>query len=290
MDLFGEEKKWSINQIINLVKNNSVFLESNKNPQTEIEIFLCYILKCTRGELYLNYQNLLNKIQLDILKNYIERRNKNEPIQYIIQSSNFYGRDFFVNPDVLIPRQETEILIDIALEKAKQFESPKILDIGTGSGCISITLALEIPQSKVYGSDISKKAIKVAQKNIENLFVKNLQLIKEDVFLKVSQNSLDILISNPPYVKLEEHIVLMPDVLDFEPKIALTDNLDGLSFYKRIAEIGKSHLNKNGWIILEVGRGKHPHDAKGIFDKHDYKNVKLFKDYNKDQRVLVAQY
>tara|TARA_B100001996_G_scaffold328606_1_gene275936 strand:- start:2395 stop:3267 length:873 start_codon:yes stop_codon:yes gene_type:complete len=289
MDLFGEKKKWSIIQIINFAKNNFVFIESNKNPQTDIEIFLCFILKCNRADLYLKNKNILNNAQLDILRSYIDRRNKNEPIQYIIKNSNFYGRDFFVNSDVLIPRPETERLIDIALEKAKKIEFPKIFDVGTGSGCISITLALEIPDSQVYGSDISKKAIKIAQKNKDNLFVENLQLINEDIFLKISHNSLDILISNPPYVKPDEYLVLMPDVLNFEPKIGLTDDLDGLSFYKRLAELGMSHLNKGGWIIVEVGKGKHPQEAKEIFKKYDYKNIKLFKDYNQDQRVLVAQ-
>ena len=289
MDLFGEEKRWSINHIINSAKNNSVFLESNKNPQTDIEIFLCSILKCSRGDLYFKNKSSLKTSQLDILRSYIDRRNKNEPVQYIIQRSSFYGRDFFVNPDVLIPRPETERLIDIALEKAGQFESPKIFDVGTGSGCISITLAMEIPKAQVFGSDISEKAIKIAQKNRDNLFVKNLQLINEDVFSNVSHNSLDILISNPPYVKSNEYPVLMPDVLNYEPKIALTDDLDGLTFYKRIAQIGRSHLNKGGWIIVEVGKGSHPHEAKEIFKKYDYININLFKDYNEDQRVLVVQ-
>ena len=288
MDLF-EGGEWSINRIINFIKNNSVFLESNENPEIDIEIFLCSILKCNKMDLYLRYENPLKKIQLDILKNYIDRRNKNEPVQYITQSSNFYGRSFFVNPNVLIPRPETEILIDVALDKAEQFESPYIFDIGTGSGCISITLALEIMGSQVYGSDISKKAIEVAKKNKRDFSVKNLQLINEDIFFKVTPNSLDILISNPPYVKLDEYFVLMPDVLNYEPKIALTDNLDGLSFYKRIAKIGKAHLNKNGWIILEVGVGKHPLEVRDIFNKYNYKNINLIKDYNKDLRVLVAQ-
>tara|TARA_S200000501_G_scaffold51180_1_gene41055 strand:+ start:180 stop:1049 length:870 start_codon:yes stop_codon:yes gene_type:complete len=288
MDLFrGGE--WSINRIVNFIKNNSVFLESNENPEIDIEMFLCSILKCNRVDFYLRNENPLKKSQLDILKSYIDRRNKNEPVQYIIQSSDFYGRSFFVNPNVLIPRPETERLIDVALDKAEQFRSPSIFDIGTGSGCISITLALEILNSQVYGSDISKKAIEVAKKNRRNFSVKNLQLINEDIFFKVTPNSLDILISNPPYVKPDEYLVLMPDVLNYEPKIALTDNLDGLSFYKRIAQIGKAHLNKNGWIILEVGIGKHPHEVKDIFNKYNYKNIKLFRDYNEDLRVLVAQ-
>ena len=289
MDLFKEKKKWSINDIFKIIKKNPVFLKSNKDAQIDIEIFLCSILKCKRVDLYFRYKDSLKKTQLDILKSYINRRNRNEPVQYIVKNTNFYGRNFFVNPDVFIPRPETEILIDLAIDKARQFKAPNIFDIGTGSGCISITMALEIPDSQIYGSDISKKAIKVADINKKNLRAKNLQLINEDIFLNFSHNPLDIIISNPPYISLSEYLVLMPDVLNYEPKIALTDNSDGLSFYKRIAQVGKTNLNQDGWIILEVGIGKHPRKVEEIFKNHDYKNIKLFRDYNKDQRVLVAQ-
>jgi len=130
--------------------------------EVEIEWLLRSLLSYNRLDLYLKFDESLTKQQLKILKKWIKRRLKNEPLQYITQSCSFYGRNFFVNSDVLIPRPETERLIDIALEKAKKIEFPKIFDVGTGSGCISITLALEIPDSQVYGSDISKKAIKIA--------------------------------------------------------------------------------------------------------------------------------
>ena len=289
MNLFGQTKKWSINQIINLVNNNSFFFDENENWKIDIELFLCSILKCKKTDLYLNSEKVLNKSQLSELMNYIDRRKSNEPVQYIIQSSNFYGRNFFIDQNVFIPRPETERLIDITKEKTKNLKSPIIFDIGTGSGCISITLAIEIPDAQVLANDISKDAIDVARKNMNTYFVKNLQLINEDVFLNLGCNSLDILISNPPYIKLDEYFLLMPDVINFEPKAALTDRSNGLSFYKRIAELGNLKLNKGGWIILEVGKGKHPLEVREIFNNYDYDNIELFKDYNGDYRVIVAQ-
>ena len=164
-------------RIIDIVKWAEDYFSQNKfdNPRLEIEWLLRSILKCNKLDIYLRFEEPLNNKQLSILKGWVKRRiNDNEPLQYITGSCEFYGRPYIVNSKVLIPRQETERLVDIAIKKIKTLEFPKIIDIGTGSGCIALTLAIELPNSKVHGIDISLDAIQVAEKNKSSLSLNNI--------------------------------------------------------------------------------------------------------------------
>ena len=258
-------------------------------PRAEIEWLLCSLLKCNRLDLYLRYDEPLSQSQLDTLRTWVKRRLKNEPLQYISGSCDFYGREFFVTPDVLIPRPETERLIDVALEKISGVKSPKILDIGTGSGCIAITMAKERPDSLVMGLDNCYNAIAVAQKNSNHLNALNNSFLEMDILNSSPQGIFDLVISNPPYISKKELSGLMKDVIDFEPKTALTDYKDGLSFYKRFAKIVPKIVNKSSFLIFEVGLDSHPQKVQDIFSNSGYRSIEIIKDYNGDNRVMAIQ-
>ena len=278
-------------RVIDLIHWAETYLKEKEfdNPRAEIEWLLCALLDCNRLNVYLRFEEPLSQSQLTILRNWVKRRLKNEPLQYITGSCDFYGRQFLINSKVLIPRPETERLVDIAIEKINGINSPSILDVGTGSGCIATTLGLEIPDSKVMGVDISLDALEVANENKAKLCSENVLFIEMDILNTLPTKLFDLLISNPPYIPKNEMENLMKDVKDFEPVIALEDENNGFTFYKRFAEIGRTLVKPGAWFVLEVGMGDHPSMVKSIFSNSGYLNVELIKDYNGDNRVLVVQ-
>ena len=282
-------KIWRIIDIVNWAEK---YFSQNQftNPKLEIEWLLRSLLKCNKLDIYLRFEEPLDKKQLSVLKSWIKRRVKNnEPLQYITGSCEFYGRRYILNSKVLIPRQETERLIDIVIDKSKLVEYPDIIDVGTGSGCIASTLALEISKSNVLGIDISLDAIEIAEENKSRLNVKNVFFHEMNILIDVPFKTCDFLISNPPYISQNEMKYLPKEIKNFEPHIALTDSDDGLIFYHRLGEIGKDILKLNGWIILEVGREEHSSKVYSIFKNLHYRNLELIKDFNGDNRVLIAQ-
>ena len=258
-------------------------------PRAEIEWLLCALLNCERLDLYLRYDEPLSKPQLDTLRGWVKRRLEKDPLQYITGVCEFYGRDFFVTPDVLIPRPETERLIDIALKKLKSVKSPRILDIGTGSGCIAITMAVERPDATVLGIDNSSGALTIAKRNSINLKAIEHSFIKMNILESTPKGKFDLVISNPPYISKKEIPELMKDVIGFEPESALTDYRDGLTFYKRFAEIAPKIIHNDSLFIFEVGLKEHPQKVYNIFSNQGYTNIELIKDYNGDDRVIVVQ-
>ena len=280
------EKIWRLIDIINW--GEKYFKEKFfDNPRIEIEALLQHIIGCKKIDLYLQFENTVTPENLIILRGLIKRRVNREPTQYVISSSEFYGRKFFVNEDVLIPRPETEKLIDVSIDILSKKENPIILDVGTGSGCIGVTIALEIPFSSVIAIDISNSALSIAKKNADTYGLKNIQFINLDILSQDINHTADMLISNPPYISQEEIPDLMIDVKNFEPMVALTDNSDGLEFYRKFSNIIPQVVKKNGVTILEVGRGGHPERVKEIFSKAGYDNIESVRDLNKDTRVLV---
>ena len=282
-------KSWTL---IDIIKWGEQFFKDRgfDNPRAEIEWLLCSLLETTRLDIYLKYDMPVSNEKLRILRSWIKRREKKEPLQYITGVCEFYGREFFVNSDVLIPRPETERIIDIALEHYKKInQKPSILDIGSGSGCISITMALEISDSNVLGLDSSSSANKIARKNSLKLKAKNVSFDDMDILTNTPGKGFDIVISNPPYIPQEELNTIMPDVINFEPHIALTDSLDGLTFYRRYAKLCEHLLTNNGIFLLEVGLGDHCVKVEKIFRRKGYNNINCYKDFNDDERILLIQ-
>ena len=275
-------------RIVDLIQwSESYFRDkSHQNPRLEIEWMLRSLLNCERLDLYMRFDEPLSGTQLSTLRSWVKRRSKNEPLQYITESCEFFGREFFVDTRVLIPRPETERLIDEAIKSIKHVRSPNILDIGTGSGCIAITLAKEIKNSNVIGIDKSIGSLQVSKKNSAELNVENVTFFEMDILNQYPKEKFDLVISNPPYVPKSEMSGLMNDVKDFEPEIALTDFDDGLTFYKRISKIIPHILKDDSSCILELGIGNHPENVLSIFKQSGYSNLETINDYNGDKRVL----
>ena len=204
----------------------------------------------------------------------------------LLGKSNFYGRDFYVDNNVLIPRPETEILINACIEFLSMKDNPEIIDIGTGSGCIGITLAKEIPSSNVIAIDCSEEALAVAEKNAKNIGIKNIDFVKSDFLKQTIDLRADLLVSNPPYIPKEDISNLMADVKEYEPSKALTDNLDGLEFYRVFSKKFDTMIKADGALIVEVGKGEHPLEAKKIIEQPGHVNIEMINDYNGDIRVL----
>ena len=222
------------------------------------------------------------------LKSDFEKLKSGMPIQYILGHGPFYGRDFLVTKDTLIPRNETEELVHLII---KENPKPKlrILDIGTGTGCIPITLALEMNSPEVFAIDISEKALEVASENAENLHAK-VDFSKCDILKEMPQiKDLDILVSNPPYIPLEEKGLMHPNVLDYEPDLALfVSDEDPLIFYRTIAEKGKSLLQPFGKIYFEINE-RFGNDVVKLLNSLGYQHTRILKDLNGKDRIVAAQ-
>ena len=263
-------------------------------PKTEIDTFFFYLI-----EEYLDLQRIdfslqPNKIieNTDILKfeKALNRLKKEEPIQYILGKTEFYGYPFLVTKDTLIPRPETEELVEWVLQKLEfqKKEKTSILDIGTGSGCIAISLAKKNKNLSVSAIDISKEAIEIAKQNAK-LNEVNINFIEKDILLtKELETSFDVIVSNPPYVRELEKVEIKNNVLQNEPHSALfVSDSNPLIFYSKIADLAKNHLTKNGLLFFEINQylGQ---ETKVILSERGYKNIELRKDLFGNDRVIKA--
>ncbi|HPI80450.1 MAG: peptide chain release factor N(5)-glutamine methyltransferase [Cyclobacteriaceae bacterium] len=223
-------------------------------------------------------------------KGFIDRINKGEPIQYIIGTQEFYGREFEVNPSVLIPRPETELLVSTVLSHLDNLKisNPKILDIGTGSGCIPITLQLEIGLASIGGIDISETAIATARRNNARHHTEVRFSIADVLSQPLPDHHYDIIVGNPPYVTEKEKPYLKENVLNFEPHLALfVPDHDPLLFYKAIARKSRECLNYGGAVVVEVNE-LHGNDVEVAFMDHSFRFIELIKDYSGKDRVVKA--
>lgn len=287
----GTRNSQKIWRVIDLLNWGEQYFTDNSfdNPRKEIEILLQYILDCSRVDLYLRFEEQFSKTQLVKLRGWVQRRKNREPVQYITGKAGFHNLIINVTSDVLIPRPESERLVEVLLESVDTKANISILDIGTGSGCLALALAKELPNAKITGIDKSLKAIEIAQLNAKTLKIVNVIFSQLDLFENKIEGKYDVVISNPPYIPKAEIESLMLDVKAFEPLSALTDSADGLTFYHKISEISLTTVKPNGWLLLEVGLDEHPKKAMQLFSNEKFQNVELIKDYNGDDRVLKAQ-
>lgn len=227
-------------------------------PQNEIEGIIRIIFDHLKGwspvDIVLHKEEILSDYITQKIDKILNRLIANEPIQYIIGESRFYGYNIKVTPDTLIPRQETEELVELIIRKYSKSTDLKVLDIGTGSGCIAIALAFNLPFSIVTGIDISLKAIKVASENAQRLKAHRASFMTADIFTLMPQkNSLDIIVSNPPYITEAEKVDMEPNVLDYEPHSALfVSDDDPIKFYTAIAEFASVALKDEGELYFEI--------------------------------------
>lgn len=264
---------------------------SNLYPHGErealINIIALDLLKIGSTSYYLRDDITLTPNQQEKLSNAIERLKRAEPIQYILGETQFCELTFKVNPSVLIPRPETGELIQWIVEENRDKEN-KILDIGTGSGCIAISLAKKMPQSAVTAWDISPQAIDTAKEN-NKINATNVTFVKQDIFTATGEErKYNIIVSNPPYIKEEEKKDMQRNVLDWEPSLALfvPDN-DPLLFYREIAQKGQTILTKGGKLYFEINR-EHGKDICNMLAQYGYSEIELRKDYADNDRMIKA--
>ncbi|MEO5930082.1 MAG: peptide chain release factor N(5)-glutamine methyltransferase [Candidatus Kapaibacterium sp.] len=258
------------------------------SPRLTIELMLAHVLKLTRFELYLQFDRPLKDNELDELRGMVKRRVAHEPLQYILGESHFYRRVFEVAPGVLIPRPETELLVEEALRR--QPHSLRCLDVGTGSGCIGITVALERPETEVIAIDVSAAALEVAARNAERLGARNITFRPVDIFDDAAVRELgsfDLVISNPPYIPSAEIPTLQAEVRDHEPVEALTDGGDGYRFYRRFAELAPRLLRDGSSFFLEIGFGQAGR-LRDLFERSGL-TVSILTDLDRIERILWAE-
>jgi len=285
------EKQKKFWRIIDIINWGEKYFKSKgfENPKQEIEWLLCDLLNYKRIDLYLEFENTISDSKLDQLKGWVKRRRTREPLQYITGQTQFYGYPFKVSPDVLIPRPETERVVDVVLHTIGNITKPRILEVGSGSGCMAVSIGAEKQNAYILSIDISKPAIDQARKNADLNATTNVDFMVLDFLKELPEGQFDLLVSNPPYIPLNEFGTTMPEIHNHEPQIALTDNRDGLTFYQRFAEVAKELVKPGGWVIMEVGLGDHPAKAMEIFQSGGYKNLGLITDFNGDERVLKIQ-
>jgi len=254
----------------------------------EAELDARYILEYITGlnsaQYFIHSEDIIEKNKAEEFFRLIERRSKRIPLSYVIGTRDFFGLTFKVDENVLIPEQETELLVE---EVIKYSEGKSVLDMCTGSGCIAISIALFGKPSKVAASDISEKALEVARENAKSLKSGEISFIQGDMFENVT-DKFDIIVSNPPYIETGEIDELMPEVRDYIPRLALDGDIDGLKFYRIISKEAVKKLNKNGRIFYEIGYNQSRAVAP-ILLENGFTDITVIKDYSGLDRIVMAK-
>ena len=272
--------------------NQAVIMLKNENidaPKNKARMLLQATLKKSREYLMIYDNKEVENIDRDRYIKNVKRLILGEPLQYITGIQEFMKLNFLVTKDVLIPRPDTEILVEEVIRKAENISNPVILDLCTGSGAIAVSLAKYIKSVHICAIDISSKALEIAKKNAELNGVKNnIEFIESNLFDKIKERKFDIIVSNPPYIETETIKTLSKDVQS-EPKIALDGGKDGLDFYRKIADSGSKYLNRQGYICLEIGYNQRIAVRQILENKKRYVNINCIKDLCGNDRVVTAQ-
>jgi len=283
--------------VLEIIQRSSEYLARKgvESPRLQIELLLAHLLQMPRLKLYLNFNHPLNQEQLDTLRQLVQRRGAREPLQQILGSACFCGLELIVTPEVLVPRPETELLAERAWEFLRQragengSASLTVLDFGTGSGCLAVTLAAKVPQAQVHAVDISEAALNVARQNATR------HGVAERIYFHVGDGlaalpsglQFDLLVSNPPYIPTGEIINLEPEVRDHEPRAALDGGVDGLEWYRRLALEGPPLLVPEGRLLLEFGDGQEE-AIRAIFLRQSWSIDAVEADHSKRPRIIIA--
>ena len=266
-----------------------IILKSNNidSPKLKARLLLQYVLKKTRQYLIVyDNEEVGKKEQWEYFVN-IDKLAKGVPLQHITHTQEFMKMDFYVDENVLIPRPDTEILVEEVINIAKKMDKPKILDLCTGSGAIAISIAKNVPNAEVYAVDISEKALDIASKNAQRLEA-NVKFIKSDLFKNLKNMKFDIIVSNPPYIKKEDIQYLSEDVKK-EPQIALDGGYDGLDFYRKISKQAIDYLKFGSFLCFEIGYDQKEEVTEIIEKLEHYKGTYCKKDLCGNDRIIITQ-
>jgi len=284
-------KKW---RVVDALKWSKDYLRRKgiKSAQLEVEWMLREVLHYTRLEIYLNHERPLTGAELASFKKLLQARAAGKPLQYVLGYTEFLDHRIMVNEKVLIPRPETEVIVEklLALVQSMRKGQIRILDAGTGSGCIAIALAAGCPACRVVALDISQEVLELAHKNaILNKVAGQISFIRQDILKEsLTDEPFDIIVSNPPYVAGQWWHKLDVSVKAHEPEVALNPGHDALVFYRRLAELGVSHLNPGGIVAMEIGGNYQEEDVSEIFKKSGFLDLQVIKDYLGQSRGIIA--
>jgi len=280
--------------ILEVIQRSAAFLEKRgvSAPRLQVELLLAHVLKMPRMNLYLNFERALSVPEADTLRELVRRRGQREPLQYITGSTSFCGLELAVSPHVLVPRPETELLAERAWNFLGQLPASvpaRALDLGTGSGCLAIALAIHAPRARVDAIDLSGDALNTACQNAARHGVaERIDFHQGDGFAALKRESrFDLIVSNPPYIATAEIQTLEPEVRDHEPRMALDGGPDGLDFYRRIAAEAGAFLRPGGRVMLELNDNGASSVGK-IFAQNGWKVEAIEQDYNRHQRIFIA--
>jgi release factor glutamine methyltransferase len=257
------------------------------NPHLDSEIILSESISKDKKYIILNSKEILNNKQLNSFNSFIERRRKGEPVAYLIKKKEFWKDEFYVNKDVLIPRPDTELIIEQILKIYSKESQLQLLDIGTGSGCILLSILKERPNFYGTGIDISKKSINVSKFNANKLNLTNRTRFIHSSVDNFKIGKYDLIVSNPPYIKLLNLKYLEKDVVNFEPKLALSGGFDGFSKIRKVINKASNLIKKKGKFILEIGFNQ-KNKVKEILRKNGFYINKSIKDYGNNDRCIIS--
>lgn len=277
----------SSKKLLQYVISNITIDEPDQEKQSIAYIIIDELFNINKSEIITDRSINLSKSQVKELKSYIERINKNEPIQYILGEAEFYGRKFNVAQGVLIPRNETEELVDLIIKDSKE-KKIKFLDVGTGSGCIPITLIKELKLNKGYAIDFDPRVIKIARQNAARHDVDIDFLMIDILNERIPVIGLDVLVSNPPYITESEKSLMKPNVLNYEPGTALfVSDENPLVFYEQIAIKGRECLKDEGRLYFEINE-RFGNQVAQLLENEGYKNIEIIQDINGKDRIVKA--
>ncbi len=257
------------------------------SPRLDAETLLMFTLACDRAYLYAHPERMLTAEEQARFDHAIAERLRGMPTQYITGHQEFWGMDFIVNPSVLIPRPETEHLIEAALPLARALQNPRIVDVGTGSGCIALALAKELPDAEIFAVDISAAALDVARANAEHhRLSERVQFQQSDLLEGFAASSLDLVVSNPPYVGKEEEDVVQLEVREFEPRNAVFAGPKGTEVIAKLVPQAQKVLKPGGWLLTEISGTI---ASAVVHLLRDWENVEVINDLQKIPRVVIAK-
>ncbi len=259
-----------------------------ESPRLDADVLLAFAIGATRVQLVVDRERPLTEGELARFRELVRRRRAREPVAYIVGSREFYGRAFQIDRRVLVPRPDSETLVDVALRRTTERSmSMRALDVCTGSGCIGITLARERPTSRVHATDVSGDALVVARRNALRLGAYNVSFALGDLLagLDAAHCRFDVIVANPPYIPRREIDTLAPDIRDYEPRLALDGGESGFDLIQRLVAQAPSHLTKGGTLALELGAGQAP-DVMRLLVSRGFERVTSTRDYGRIERVV----
>lgn len=261
-----------------------------ESPRLEAEILLAHVLGCKRIDLYVRSEDVPTDAQRAAFKDLIKRRVEGCPVAYLVGRREFFQLDFEVSPAVLIPRPETEFLVMEALRLLKTANAPRVLDIGTGSGCIALSIAHRHQSAQVTAVDVSSDALAIAERNAKKHgLADRVRFLKSDLFDALAGEKFDLIASNPPYIAASEFAGLARDVRDFEPRLALDGGADGLAVYRRLIAQAPAYLGAGGYLLLEIGATQEEPVRQLLDATGSFSEVAVHSDGQKLPRVVQAR-